>query len=148
MPSVVRGWDSWAGDGVDETKYQQKVKQLQKVKQQKIEELRKKRSDHKLKGVVLNTEERDKKFAHKYWVKELPHPYKNTEHYKQVMNVALGKEWKTLQSHKRLIQPEVLTKVGEIIKPLSFKKDVSPQTMDSLVQHRLNKREKRPAAKF
>ena len=33
MPSVVRGWDSWAGDGVDETKYQQKVKQLQKVKQ-------------------------------------------------------------------------------------------------------------------
>ena len=52
------------------------------------------------------------------------------------MNVAVGKEWTTLQSHKRLIQPEVLTKAGEIIKPLSFKKDISPQTLDTLVAHR------------
>lgn len=76
---MVRGWDSWAGDGVDESKYAEKVKKMEKVKQQKIEELRKKRSDHRLKGVLLNTEERDKKFAHKYWLKELPHPYENVD---------------------------------------------------------------------
>ena len=64
------------------------------------------------------------------------------------MDVALGKEWNTQQTFKRQVQPEVLTKVGEIIKPLSCKKDIKPQTLDSLVQHRLNKREKRPAAKF
>ena len=64
------------------------------------------------------------------------------------MGNAIGKEWTTLQSHKRLIQPDVLTKAGEIIKPLRFKKDVAPQTIDKLMQHRQNKREKRPAAKF
>jgi U3 small nucleolar RNA-associated protein 14 len=49
------------------------------VRREKIEELRNKRIDSKMKGVVLNTEERDKKFAHKYWVKELPHPYSSVE---------------------------------------------------------------------
>jgi U3 small nucleolar RNA-associated protein 14 len=71
-----------------------------------------------MKGVVLNTQERDKKFAHKYWIKDLPHPYENVEQFKKIMDVPIGKEWTTLQSHKRLIQPEVLTKAGEIIKPL------------------------------
>ena len=71
-----------------------------------------------MKGVVLNTLERDKKFAHKYWIKELPHPYDSVEQFKKIMDVPIGKEWATLQSHKRLIQPEVLTKAGEIIKPL------------------------------
>lgn len=47
------------------------------MKQAKIEELKKKRWDHKVKGVQVNTEERDKKFAQKYWVHSLPHPYKS-----------------------------------------------------------------------
>jgi U3 small nucleolar RNA-associated protein 14 len=95
--------------------------------------MKKKRVDNKMRGVVLNTEDRDKKFALKYLVKDLPHPYSSVEQYKKTMDVAIGKEWTTLQSHKRLIQPEVLTKVGEIIKPLRYAKDVAPQTLDALV---------------
>lgn len=110
--------------------------------------MRKKRADHKLKGVVLNTEERDKKFIHKYQLKDLPHPYENVEQYKRAMNEPVGKEWSTLQAYKRAIQPEVLTKAGEIIKPLQFKKEFKPQTIDSLVAHRQKKRSSRPAAKF
>ena len=34
-----------------------------------------------MRGVIVNTEDRDKKFAHKYWVKELPHPFKSVEQY-------------------------------------------------------------------
>ena len=49
------------------------------------------------------------------------------------MNIPLGKEFNTLQSHKRLIQPEVLTKAGEIIKPIQFKKDIKTSTIDTLV---------------
>jgi len=100
------------------------VAKAEKVRKQKIEELKKQRKDSKMRGVVVNSEDRDKKFAHKYWVKELPHPYKSVDQHKQVMDVALGKEWRTTQSHKRLIQPDVLTKVGEIIKPLAFKKEL------------------------
>ena len=79
-----------------------------------------------MKGVVLNTEERDKKFALKYLVKDLPHQYSSVEQYKKVMDGAVGREWNTGQSQKRLIQPEVLTKVGEIIKPLKLKKEIAP----------------------
>ena len=32
-----------------------------------------------MKGVVVNSEDRDKKFAHKYLIKELPHEYKSKE---------------------------------------------------------------------
>jgi U3 small nucleolar RNA-associated protein 14 len=45
----------------------------------RIEELRKNRRDNKMKGVIVNTEDRDKKFAHKYLIKELPHPYSSVE---------------------------------------------------------------------
>lgn len=65
------------------------------------------------------------------------------------MNIPLGKEFNSQISYKRLIQPEVLTKAGEIIKPLAFKKEIKTSTIDTLVQHRMaNKKEKRPAAKF
>ena len=62
--------------------------------------------------------------------------------------MAVGKEWSTLQAFKRKVQPEVLTKAGEIIKPIGFKKEIKTQTLDSLVQQRQNKRAKRAPAKF
>ena len=96
----------------------------------------------------MNLEERDKKFAHKYLVKDLPHPYKNVHQFEALMHVPLGKDWNTIQSFKRLIQPEILTKAGSIIKPLKFKKDLPLGTIEALVQHRQEKKEKRPAAKF
>jgi U3 small nucleolar RNA-associated protein 14 len=84
-----------------------------------------------MKGVILNSvEERDKKFAHKFLVKELPHPFKNVKQFEALMSVPLGKDWNTIQSHKRLIQPEVLTKAGSIIKPLKYKKDLPLQTIE------------------
>lgn len=148
MQEVKKGWNEWAGEGVSDKRHQEKVNKAEAIKRKRIEDLKKQRSDHRMKGVVVNSEDRDKKFAHKYLIKELPHNYGTVDQYQKIMNAAVGKEWTTLQSHKRLIQPEVLTKAGEIIKPLSFKKEISGQTLESLVAHRQNKREKRPAAKF
>lgn len=89
-----------------------------------------------MKGVIVNTEERDKKFAQKYWVKDLPHPYKNVKQFEALMNTPIGKDWNTIQSHKRLIQPEILTKAGTIIKPLKYKQDIPLHTIEALVEHR------------
>jgi len=89
-----------------------------------------------MKGVKLSTEDRDKKFSQKYQVSELPHPYKNVRQFEALMSVPLGADWNTIESHKRLIQPDVLTKAGKIIKPLKFKKEISISTLDSLVAHR------------
>jgi U3 small nucleolar RNA-associated protein 14 len=83
-----------------------------------------------------SVEERDKKFANKFWVKEVPHPFKSAKQFEALMSVPLGKDWNTLQSHKRLVQPEVLTKAGTIIKPLKYKKVIPLNTIEALVQHR------------
>ena len=88
--------------------------------------MKSKRQDAKMKGVMINeTEERDKKFAQKYWVKELPHPYTNSKQFEALMSMPVGKEWNTIDSYQRLIQSDVITKAGTIIKPLKFKKDLS-----------------------
>lgn len=93
IDAVKRGWDNWAGDGVNESKYLDKVKKAEEFKRNKIEELKKGRVDHKMRGVVLNKEDRDKKFALKYWIKELPHPYNKVEQHNRVMDQPVGKEW-------------------------------------------------------
>jgi U3 small nucleolar RNA-associated protein 14 len=148
-PKVARGWNEWAGDGVSESGFAKRQDRAAAFRKQKIEELKKARADSKLKGVILSSvEERDKKFAQKFWVKDLPHPFKNVKQFEALMSVPLGKDWNTIQSHKRLIQPDVLTKAGTIIKPLKYKKDIPLQTIEALVQHRQEKKEKRPAAKF
>lgn len=103
VPEVKRGWNEWAGDGVDNRKHDEKVARAQAIKNKRIQELKQKRADFKMKGIIVNTEERDKKFAHKYWVKELPHPYNSVDQHQKVMNMPIGKEWSTLQTYKRLV---------------------------------------------
>ena len=79
VTEVKQGWNAWAGEGVNEAKYHAKVDQAKRVRQDRINELKKQRYDNKMRGVVVNTQDRDKKFAHKYLVKELPHPYSSIE---------------------------------------------------------------------
>jgi hypothetical protein len=64
------------------------------------------------------------------------------------MSMPVGKEWNTGDSHKRLIQPDILTKAGTVIKPLRFKKDLSMSTIEKLVAHREKKKSQRSSAKF
>lgn len=64
------------------------------------------------------------------------------------MGLPVGKEWNTMDSYKRLIQSDVLTKAGSIIKPLKYSKDISMSTIEKLVEHRASKKATRRAAKF
>lgn len=74
------------------------------IRQKKIDDIKKARQDAKLRGVQINeTEERDKKFAAKYWVKDLPYQYTSAKQYDQVNSIPVGKEWNTQGSYKRMI---------------------------------------------
>jgi len=136
------GWGSWAGEGI--TKSRDQIMKEHKRKERKIKEIKEKRRDAKKSNVIIN-ESRDKKFT-KYMVSDLPHPYKSAGQFEQLMKIPLGKEWNTISSYKRLIQPEVVLKAGKIIKPLKFRKDISLKAVDALLQNR--KDPTRPAAKF
>lgn len=96
VQEVKKGWNEWAGEGVSDKRHQEKVNKAEAIKRKRIEDLKKQRSDHRMKGVVVNSEDRDKKFAHKYLIKELPHNYGTVDQYQKIMNVAVGKEWTTL----------------------------------------------------
>ena len=100
MPEVKRGWNEWAGSGVKDTRYAERVARAEKIKRDKIDELRQKRADQRLRGVVLNQGDeaggRDKKFAHKYMLKSLPHPYQSTEQLDRMMDQPVGREWTTI----------------------------------------------------
>lgn len=61
--AASRGWNEWAGDGIKEQKFTKNQERVENLRKAKIEELKKKRADTKMKGVVLNVEDRDKKFA-------------------------------------------------------------------------------------
>ena len=52
------------------------------------------------------------------------------------MIMPVGKEWNTGDTYRRMIQPDLLTKAGTIIKPLKYRKDLSISTIEKLVQHR------------
>lgn len=60
---MQRGWNEWAGSGAKEGNHEKRTARIQEIKRKKIEDLKKLRADSRLKGVVLNVEERDKKFA-------------------------------------------------------------------------------------
>ena len=64
------------------------------------------------------------------------------------MQMPLGREWHTGDSHARMIQPDVLTKAGAVIKPLRYKKELSMGTIEKLVAHRESKKAARAGAKF
>mmetsp|Transcript_55110 Transcript_55110/g.75752 ORF Transcript_55110/g.75752 Transcript_55110/m.75752 type:complete len:80 (+) Transcript_55110:1759-1998(+) len=77
-----------------------------------------------MKGVVINQGQRDRKFANKYLIKEVPHPYNSAKQFEAAMAMPIGKEWNTHESYNRLIQSDVITKAGTIIKPLKYKQDI------------------------
>lgn len=82
VPEVKKGWNEWAGaGGLNDAKHQLRVERAEKIKQQRITELKKTRMDSKMKGVVVNLEDRDKKFAQKYLINELPYNYKSQEQF-------------------------------------------------------------------
>ena len=101
---IKQGWGTWAGDGVDNSRIEAQQKRVDAIRQRKIDEIKKGRQDARLKGVQINeTEERDKKFAQKYWVKDLPYNFASAKQFDALMSMPVGKEWNTQDSYKRLI---------------------------------------------
>ncbi len=54
VPVVKQGWGDWAGEGVNQDKHLQRVEKIEKLKNQKIADLKKQRLDQKLKGVLIS----------------------------------------------------------------------------------------------
>ncbi|CAB9499135.1 associated protein 14 homolog A [Seminavis robusta] len=117
--AVVSGWGSWAGEGAPPSKPPSKLpKHLQpppKKKQQKAG-----RQDIKRPNVIIR-EKRVKKTADKFMLKAIPYPFTSREEYERAMSGSMGKEWNVTGSVKDMTRPEIQTRPGKIIQPLSMK---------------------------
>jgi len=123
----VVGWGSWTGQGAPPPRPRKLPKKLQAPK--KKEEKRKRFDDYKP-DVIIN-KKRLKKTANNFMLADVPHPYASRAEYEQAMLGGVGREWNVSSSYKNMTRPEILTRSGKLIQPISKKAKQS-----------------RPAAKF
>ena len=99
VPKSLNGWGSWFGSNIRQRK---PPSTPQVFKTNKVAEY----------------EERDKRAA-KYLVKKIPFPYKTSKQYDAVHKIPIGKEWNSKRVYQKQIAPEILTRAGEIIDPIT-----------------------------
>lgn len=114
---VVSGWGSWAGEGTAAPKPPQKLPK--KLQPPLKKESKRKRQDARLPNVIIR-EKRQKKTA-KFMVDSIPYPFKSREEYERAMMGPVGKEWNVTKSFKDMSRPEIQTRPGNVIQPLSQK---------------------------
>ena len=115
----VSGWGSWGGMGVKAPKKKKKKNLPKKLQAPDKAPAKRKRADEQLPTVIIN-EKRIKKTS-AYKVSEIPYPFTSAEQYEKAMIGALGSEWNTTQAVKNLTRPEIVTRIGKVIDPISRK---------------------------
>ena len=112
------GWGSWGGEGVRVSRAKKRRRAEAAAEAKKMAEAAAERAN-KAPHLILN--QRRNKKAKKYTLASVPHPFASKEQYEMSMRQPLGRDWNTMTSHKEMTKPEVITKVGEIISPMTYK---------------------------
>ena len=93
-------------------------KKLQPPPKQKLP-TRKRQDD--VKPAVIISERRVKRLADQFMVAQIPYPFSSREEYERAMMGGVGREWNVTNSFKEMTRPEIQTRAGKIIQPLSKK---------------------------
>jgi U3 small nucleolar RNA-associated protein 14 len=123
-PKEVAGWGSWAGAGAPPPPKRKKPFSRKMQAPLKKEEPKRKRKDEDKKDVIIN-QKRLKKVANTFMLGDVPHPYTSRAEYEQAMLGGVGREWNVTSSFKNMTRPEILTRSGKIIQPISKKAKVA-----------------------
>ena len=116
----VSGWGSWAGEGAPAPRPPKKLPKKLQAPEKKIQKRR--RLDDGKKNVIISAK-RMKKTA-QFQVENIPFPYTSREQYDRAMAGSLGSEWNVSGATKAMTRPDVVTRVGKIIRPVSKKAKV------------------------
>ena len=111
---VASGWGSWTGEGAPAPK---PPRRLPKKLQPPEKKERRPRKDDKKKRVIIN-EKRVKRTA-QFQLSEIPYPFTSREQYEKAMGGSIGAEWNVSGAVKDMTRPEILTRAGKIIQPIS-----------------------------
>ena len=121
-PTEVSGWGSWTGTGAPPPRKRKLPKKL-RAPAPKAPNTKKRKDDRKP-NVIIN-QKRIKKMANEFMLGDVPHPFSSRAEYEQAMIGGVGKEWNVTSSFKNMTRPEILTRSGKIIQPISKKEKVA-----------------------
>ena len=111
------GWGSWAGAGAPPPRPTKFPKKLQPPESKNN---KRKRVDAKRPNLILS-EKRIKKTADKFMLSEIPYPFTSREEYERSMAGGVGREWNVTSGFKDMTRPEIITRAGKVIQPISKK---------------------------
>ncbi len=120
----VVGWGSWAGTGAPPPPRRKKPLPAKLQAPTKKEDPKRKRKDEGKPDVIIN-QKRLKKTASTFMLGNVPHPFTSRAEYEQAMLGGIGREWNVTSSFKDMTRPDILTRAGKIIQPISKRAKVA-----------------------
>uniref|UniRef100_A0A0N5A5F6 U3 small nucleolar RNA-associated protein 14 homolog A n=1 Tax=Parastrongyloides trichosuri TaxID=131310 RepID=A0A0N5A5F6_PARTI len=104
---TLHGWGSWTGSGMD----------MKPKKEYVIKAPNKIRKDAQKRGVIIR--QNIDSSIDKYQPDDVPFPYTSAKVYEAVIRQPIGLDWNPVTINKELTAPNVRTRLGKIIKPIS-----------------------------
>ena len=118
----VAGWGVWTGEGALPPPSRRTLPKKLRAPIKRKE--KSKRIDGSKPNIIFN-QRRLKKTANTFMLGDVPHPYSSRAEYEEAVLGGVGKEWNVTQSYKSSTRPEILTRAGKIIQPISKKVKVA-----------------------
>ena len=130
VPEFVPGWGSWAGDD-----NQIKAKEFLRKKryEEKIKRLKEQADESKNNSFVKVSNKFDNNFG-QYLVQDLPNDLPNRELYERYNKTLIGREVNSLNLYKKLIQPKVVKKIGQIINPMTTNDSTKGMKIQEIIE--------------
>jgi U3 small nucleolar RNA-associated protein 14 len=88
----------------------------------------------------------DKNFS-SYLVKDLPGNISTRDQFDKLNSTSIGREFNSLTMYKKLIQPSVVKKIGQIIEPMRINDNTSASKLCEIIE-KVTKKKQRTKSKL
>ncbi len=78
-------------------------------------------------------------------VKELPNNVRSHEQFEKLNGTNVGREWNSLTMYKKIIQPSIVKKIGQIIEPMRINDNTSAKKLCEIIEKATKKKQRTKA---
>ena len=136
-PEFMSGWGSWTGESKEikakeflkKKRYEEKIKRLTEISNNESD---------KNPFIKIN-KSIDKKLSN-YLVQKLPNNIQSIEQFEKLNGYTIGREWNTLTMYKKMIQPKIISKIGQIIQPMNLNDHTKAQKIVDIIEKATKKK--------
>ena len=130
-PEFMPGWGTWAGE---DPNIQAKEFLRKKRYNEKIRRLKEQANETNTNRFVVISNQVDNNFNSNYLVQDLPQEIKNSEQFQKYYNTLIGREVNSLNLYRKLIQPKIIKKLGQIINPMTANDSTKGMQIQEIIE--------------